>query len=155
MKTVEEKRREKKRGQIADRRAVWKIGAQSESVEKSLHLNAPLRPNNSWASEDPHPMLRLLSSASLCIRAPVKGTHLVANPSGCVCVCVYMYVSLFKEVLCRISGFDCSHSEYCLCGSDCHGNDPAIPQCNLANHSVTTLLSGFLPSSSPELLSAG
>lgn len=30
--------------------AVWRIGAQSEGVEKSLHLNAPLHPNNSSAS---------------------------------------------------------------------------------------------------------
>lgn len=39
----------KKKG--ADRMAVWRIGAQSEGVEKSLHLNALLHPNNSSASE--------------------------------------------------------------------------------------------------------
>lgn len=45
----EKKSREKEKG--ADRRAVWRIGAQSEGVEKSLHLNAPLHPNNSSASK--------------------------------------------------------------------------------------------------------
>lgn len=38
--------REKKGGGLA----VWRIGAQSKGVEKSLHLNAPLHPNNSSAS---------------------------------------------------------------------------------------------------------
>lgn len=35
----------------ADRMAVWRIGAQSDGVEKNLHLNALLHPNNSSASE--------------------------------------------------------------------------------------------------------
>lgn len=82
---IGEESREKEKG--ADRRAVWRIGAQSEGVEKSLHLNAPLHPNNSSAAKKKknkakrkHLMLclSLLSSASLFIRAAVKGTHLAA-----------------------------------------------------------------------------
>lgn len=76
--------------------AVWRIGAQSEGVEKSLHLNALLHPNNSSASEKEkktHLMLclSLLYSASLFIRAAVKGTHLAAiHLAVCLHMCLLM-----------------------------------------------------------------
>lgn len=34
-------------GKVEERTADWRIGAQSEAVEKSFRLNAPLHPNNS------------------------------------------------------------------------------------------------------------
>lgn len=87
--------RRKAREKGAGSRAVWRIGAQSEGVEKSLHLNAPLHPNNSSVSGKKKrntlcSIFPFLSSALLFIRAAVKGTRLTAIHLA-VCVCAHMY----------------------------------------------------------------
>ncbi len=120
----EKKKETKEKG--ADRRAVWRIGAQSEGVEKSLHLNAPLHPNNSSAPGKKNTLCSIFLFFPLLqsIWTAVKGTHLAAiHLAMCVCVCID--VSLFKEVLRWVSGVDCSHCQYCSCGFGCHGNNYA------------------------------
>lgn len=81
-----EKNKSSEKEKEADRRAVWRIGAPSDCVEKSFHLNAPLHPNNSSAAGKKTPCA-LPFPSFLCFtllseqlwRAP--GCY----PSGCLC----------------------------------------------------------------------
>lgn len=126
-----QKKKSKEKEKGADRTAVSRIGAQSEGVEKSLHLNAPLHPNNSSASEKekkktPYalsfpsfPLLHSLSEQLWRAHTWLPSIWL------CACACVCIDVSLFKEVLGWVSGVDCSHRQYCSCGFGCHGNNYA------------------------------
>lgn len=128
---VGEESREKEKG--ADRRAVWRIGAQSEGVEKSLHLNAPLHPNNSSAAKKKKQSKKktpyaLSFPSFLCFTlypSSCEGHTPGCHPSGCACARVRTDVNLFKEVLRWVSGVDCSHCQYCSCGFGCHGNNYA------------------------------
>lgn len=82
----ERKNKSSEKEKEADRRAVWRIGAPSDCVEKSFHLNAPLHPNNSSAAGKKTPCA-LPFPSFLCFtllseqlwRAP--GCY----PSGCLC----------------------------------------------------------------------
>lgn len=129
----EKKSREKEKG--ADRTAVWRIGAQSEGVEKSLHLNAPLHPNNSSASEKrpPPPKKKkpyaLFFPSFLCFSlylSSCEGHTPGCRPSGCVSVCVQETVLMWvylKRSCGRFLGVDCSQCQYCSRRFGCHGNN--------------------------------
>lgn len=128
---AEEKKKSRGREKGADRTAVWRIGAQSEGVEKSLHLNAPLHPNNSSASDKakkktPYalsfPLFPLLHSLSEQLW---RAHTWLPSIWPCVCARMCIDVSLFKEVLGWVSGVDCSHCQHCSCGFGCHGNNDA------------------------------
>lgn len=136
----EKKSREKER-KGADRRAVWRIGAQSEGVEKSLHLNAPLHPNNSSASKKTPYVLSFPSflCSSLC-PCSCEGHTPGCHPSDCVRVhaCVLMWVYLKRSC----GGF---LGLITLTASIVHVDLAAMAitthiQYNLANHSITAVL---------------
>lgn len=146
----QKKKKSRGREKGADRTAVWRIGAQSEGVEKSLHLNAPLHPNNSSASDKAkkkrHLML-YLSLSSLCFTlypSSCEGHTPGCHPSGPVCVhaCVLMWVYL-KRFWGGFLGL------IALTASIVHVDLAAMAITmhvlyNLANHSITALLSSFL-----------
>lgn len=60
------KKNTEREGRGAERKADWRIGAHSEGVEKSLHLNAPLHPNSSAATKEKKKKSNVTVTVAVC-----------------------------------------------------------------------------------------
>lgn len=111
------RRNTEREGKGGDRTADWRIGAQSEAVEKNVCLNALLHPNNSSTAKKKNKIKRhgcccFLLCPPFCIRATCGG-HTPANHPPGKKQCVNR--SVCAEILQCFRSADSSHFQESLC----------------------------------------